>query len=95
MVDRLSKDVSCTFCDAQGGLTQVDVSIPTGLNSDWIKLRHACCDFARDNACEMWAMPALGLSTEWLVYKVLGRAPEYLKSLPTRAAAEMWMLHRG
>lgn len=91
------KRVSCSFLRRQRGgdeIVQVEIDTHTG-SSPWrLRLRrHAQC-YAHENEMAMWAMPCLvHNSADWLVYAHDPLAPVFQARLPSRDAAEMWMLH--
>jgi len=94
--------VSCSFLktDRTGGsIVQADMATHTGLSPWRMRLRSSAHCYAHENDLRMWAMPCLVPdSGDWLIYEhnVGGeQAPVFLQRLPTRDAAEMWMLHHA
>lgn len=97
--------ISCSFLIGTAKLgfdiVQLDVAVPTGAGAWRMRLRSAAQNAAIEqfSICRMWAMPHLVHDRgDWLVYEHnLGaeQGPVFLERLPTREAAEMWMLHRG
>lgn len=91
--------VNCSFFDASAEgdkLTRADVTVATGLAPRQTRLRRACRYAAITWQQDAWAMP---VNDQWEVYRRLGVIRgidvERDRVLPTREAAEMWMLHRG
>lgn len=101
MLDKLSREVSCSFARhtrmSGAELEQHDVIVPTGMAAWRLKLRQAALDRAVQEEWHLWAMPGLCADNEdWLVYRFPHNGvgpPTFEKRMPTRDAAEMWMLH--
>lgn len=98
--------VNCSFlCGVQRSgvsVEQRDVKITRGLSPWRLRLRSAAHTTAIEgfSICRMWAMPHLvpAAPGDWLVYEHnvgAEQAPVFLHRLPTRDAAEMWMLHHA
>lgn len=99
--------ISCSFATVSK-ITGVeverhDIAVPTG-SSPWrIRLRNAAQHKADDGIarCTLWAIPHLVAAEPgaWLVFahNPGGRElqPIVQQRLPTRDAAEMWMLHHA
>lgn len=77
-------------------VTQRDVMVPIG-GSGWDqRLTLACHNDASDYGYTHWVQPYRKTSAspvEWLVFGLAGRLRRYCRTLPTREAAEMWVLH--
>lgn len=95
------KRVSCSFLRRQRGgdeIVQVEMDTHTG-SSPWrMRLRSSAQCYAHENDLAMWAMPCLvHNSADWLVYEhhpnIDPGVALFVARLPTRDAAEMWMLH--
>lgn len=94
--------VSCSFVKIRRNgaeLLQVDMCTHTGASPWRQRLRSSAHCYAYENACQMWAMPHLVQgSDDWLVYEHNTggeQSPVFLARLPSREAAEVWMMHRG
>lgn len=91
--------VSCTFyrpSKTEPEMAQHDVRVPSGLAGKANGLRTAACNFALDRGATHWAQPDLVVANgSWLVFRHERDVPIFCAKLPTRDAAEMWMLHRG
>jgi hypothetical protein len=97
VLDRLADEVACVFWDRQAGLAEVDIRIFTGGGSRMSRLKVACTDHAVDWAHTLWAMPDESSTDDdtWLVFQLVRRRAEFRMRMPSRASAEMWMIHHG
>jgi hypothetical protein len=87
-----------TFFDAsEQRMRKVALRTATGLQGRAHRLTVACNDYAIDNGYTHWVQPDLTTQRaelEWLVFETDARRHRlFLKRLPTREAAEMWLLH--
>lgn len=74
-------------------LTPFNVKLPTSVQPGSKGAMLTCNDIAWDNDYPMWAHKD-PLTEKWWVFRVCGRSSRvFLKDLPTREAAEMWMVH--
>lgn len=93
------KHVDCLFMRQIGkerSLVTATISVATGLTPWRIKLRDAAAGYAKGiGQVVMYAMPHLVHAEPgaWLIYRPGDPAPEFLKRMPTRESAEMWMWH--
>lgn len=75
---------------------QIEVAPRTGHQGAQANLRAACRGVAKANEFTHFAVPNISvLDGSWLVYEMRDLAVVLVQTTPTRAAAEMWMLHRG
>ena len=99
MVNQIDGHINCSFFRvATSDLAQVDVPIGVGMSAQRQRLRERVQAHAAGGGWDLYAMPGLIPDSEdWLVYKrgTQMSHPEYLKRLPSREAAEMWMVHNG
>jgi len=76
-----------------------DIPVPTG-SSGWdVRLTCACHDRAYDYSYTHWVQPYrkdADAPLEWLVFhQTSSRVRHFIKSFPSREAAEMWVLHHA
>lgn len=88
----------CSFL--RGGrnpeLVGVTIKINTGHAPLRTRLRDACNRYARDAEFTNFAMPEVGAGNgSWSVYAIGAFGTCHEATLPSRDAAEMWMVHRG
>ncbi len=103
MSDPGDREISCSFVMVRprtgSELIHHDVTVRTGQTGWRMRLRSAAHDVAIVRFYQMWAMPHLVPdSGDWLVYEHntgAEQSPIFLQRMPTREAAEMWMLHRA
>lgn len=97
MTDDVAPSVGCSFYrPAKHEITQLDVEVSASLGPVAATLMRNCFQIAQKEGYRYWAQPA---GDGWIVLKRgsggAGSAWEKLADVPTREAAEMWMLHRA
>lgn len=97
VLDKLTTEVDCSFfLRRTAELKQIEVRVPTGGSGSGMRLRQACQVVAEDFGWSHWAMPDLtSTAGSWIVYLYARRMAFFRARMPTREAAEMWMLHAG
>lgn len=83
------------FHSRKKGLIAEWLSVPTGMGSTTATRRSAAATHASRYAHTSYAIEDTTLQARWLVYTVSGAGWALAKELPTREAAEMWMLNLG
>lgn len=92
-----SNVVSVSFVDRpQQSVVHINVVVPTGLSSFDHRLTIACHEKAFDYGYTHWVQPCRSAAEgeQWFVYaQTDARHRQFLRKLPSRIAAEMWVLH--
>ena len=89
--------VRCVFWSAERGLQEHWINIATGHGSAMVGLKLAASNSALALGYALFAIPDR-YSTDhdtWLVFRHENDVSEVMARLPTKPAAEMWMIHHG
>lgn len=91
----MATKVRCTFWDpAAKGLKTAPVTIDATLGALMLAIRNACQDYARDNRSPGWAQPTgVEGDDQWFGFRMEGRNAHLVRAFPSKAAAEMWLVH--
>lgn len=92
----MGRAVSAVFYNKQL-MTNFDrnINIPSSAWGSMVAAKIACNDYAWDNGFSHYAFYDT-VSMEWQVFECKGRSSRiFLTRMPTKAAAEMWLVHRG
>lgn len=96
--------VTCIFARWVKGegttVSEASVYVTSGLAPWRRRLQEAAHRYAKSGGWSLWAMPALvhDAPGDWIIVRAAGASdvdPDFVKRLPTREAAEMWMIHAG
>lgn len=72
-----------------------NVNLPSSARGSMVAAKNACNDYAWDNGFSHYAFFDT-VSADWQVFECKGRSSRiFLTRLPSKAAAEMWLVHRG
>lgn len=99
------RKVECAFWDQRNQRLHLhEVTVRTTSGPDVVAIRQACEDYAKTGSFSWWAMPAELVRDDqspthvipWMTFEVMvgTRLGKLRDTFPTKAAAEMWLIHR-